>query len=151
MRDISAALLQNVSALVIRRALLDSMKRRVLAAGGRESCGFLSGRIERGCALVEDVHFATNIVDSAGHFAIAPREHRAIVEGLPMGRLVVAVFHSHEGDPGPSRADVESMAFIPLPWLILGHTGQGDPELVSVLAALPSTTGTRHVSVRVEQ
>lgn len=141
-----------ISVLVIRRTLLDRMTRQILSKGNRESCGFLSGRILEGCAWAEEAHFATNISESPDQFAIAPKEHSEIVRGLKTrDRSLVAVFHSHLGDPSPSKADIESMTLVPLLWLILGHTAAGDLHRLSLIAAVSCTEGIRQVLVRVER
>lgn len=137
----------NVTTLVFTRHQVKYLTEKTVSMRGRESCGLLSGRVVAGYALVEGVHFATNVCESADEFAIAPIEYLAIVKSLREDLFVVGVFHSHCGDARPSKADVESITLMPVVWLILGNTAAGIAERVSLNAIAPCDSGARQVLV----
>ncbi len=109
--------------LVIRNEHLNE----ILEKAGKSSveiCGFLFGRITDGKAIVEEIRFIPNRLNSPSAFEMDPLEMvRAIDEAEEKGLEVVGIFHSHLCAPVPSLRDLKGMELWPVVWLIAGSDG----------------------------
>ena len=109
--------------LVIRNEHLNE----ILEKAGKSSveiCGFLFGRITDGKAIVEEIRFIPNRLNSPSAFEMDPLEMvRAIDEAEERGLEVVGIFHSHLCAPVPSLRDLKGMRLWPVVWLIVDEKG----------------------------
>ncbi|NJD99727.1 M67 family peptidase [Thermococcus sp. LS1] len=90
-----------------------------------EICGFLFGRKEQEEAIVEEIRFITNRLNSSTGFEMEPLEMvQAIDEAEERGLEVVGIFHSHlKCPPRPSGHDLPGMRLWPVVWLIVDDNG----------------------------
>ncbi len=90
-----------------------------------EVCGFLFGRWVGETAVVEEIRFIKNRLNSPVAFEMEPVEMvKAIDEAEGRGLEVVGIFHSHLNcPPRPSGRDLAGMKLWPVVWLIVDEQG----------------------------
>jgi len=96
------------------------LNRLVECSRPKETCGFLLGRAENEGFVVLKIIPATNTLNSATAFEIAPSDVlKAFEEADKLGLDVIGIYHSHPAPPEPSAIDLRYMKFNPMVWLII--------------------------------
>ena len=98
---------------------------RAAEKSGIEVCGFLFGRWVGETAVVEEIRFIKNRLNSPVAFEMEPLEMvEAIDKAEEKGLEVVGIFHSHlKCPPRPSGRDLKGMELWPVVWLIVDEQG----------------------------
>ncbi len=87
-----------------------------------EICGMMLGLIEGDTAIVKEVRFSRNRLNSSVRFEIDPEDlYQIILKAEKKGLEIVAVFHSHPSQSYPSRLDKNGMKLWPIPWFIVNN------------------------------
>ena len=116
----------------IARPLLDEIVAHAVRDAPNECCGLVSSRDGSASA----VHSAENLAASPFRFEIDGLTLMRLIDEIEDGgEELVAIYHSHtRSAPYPSQTDVNFAALWPgLEWLIVGISGNGEPEVRSYL------------------
>lgn len=123
-----------VDVLELKREHIGKIRKRTLESLPIETCAVMIGRfkeeigrVKEKRAIVKDVVFLRNTINSAVRFAVDPNElYRIYLKAEEQNMDVVGIFHSHPAPPYPSDTDEFYMKVNPVPWLIADQFGNRD-------------------------
>ncbi|HIH44282.1 MAG TPA: M67 family metallopeptidase [Candidatus Methanoperedenaceae archaeon] len=109
----------------IPKAVLELVRRELIAHAPLEACGVLIGSEKDGIITVESASPIENIKRSRSSFELDPsRFYELWTEAEKRGKDIVCVYHTHPLTPAmPSQSDRECMQNNPYAWLIAGAGG----------------------------
>jgi [CysO sulfur-carrier protein]-S-L-cysteine hydrolase len=105
----------------IRSAIVEQMKEEARRSAPQECCGLLAGRD----GMITEIFPATNALESATEFEIAPTELFRIFRAMrEPGLEHLGIYHSHpHGPEGPSARDVEQSYYSQAAYFVISPKG----------------------------
>lgn len=108
--------------LLLKREQLEELLKISRRESPNEAVALLFGHINGEDWSVEEIVQTKNSLSSPYAFSISPEDlYQAYAWAESKGVELVGIFHSHVGDPYPSKVDLKYMKLNPVVWIIAGR------------------------------